>query len=208
MNIIFDYSGTLSEDFQHVYKTVMKIFEYFGKNQESHEWFKENFKYPYIKFYKENSINNDKKELDKLFNQFMNEVVKDLGEPKLINGVKEVITKLKDKHKLFLLTGVPKTFLTNNLDSQKISDYFNGYSSNVSDKIDGLCKLMEKCTLNPKDTVYVGDMPNDIIAGRMNGVTTIAIVSKESYSEEEKLKSENPDFLIHDIMELLFLNLR
>ncbi len=49
-NVIFDWSGTLSND---IYKACMKVFEKLGLKKISFSEFKRNFLLPYMKFYRE-----------------------------------------------------------------------------------------------------------------------------------------------------------
>ena len=66
-NIIFDWSGTLSDDLVSVYTAVMEIFKKLGLEGLTLEEFKEEFTLPYMKFYRKFKIDVDKEELQKLY---------------------------------------------------------------------------------------------------------------------------------------------
>lgn len=59
----------------------------------------------------------------------------------------------------------------------------------------------EKLGLDPVDCVYVGDSPFDMHAGNAAGCTTIAVTW--GMFNEERLREENPDYVVHTADELL-----
>lgn len=64
-----------------------------------------------------------------------------------------------------------------------------------------LVKAMKELRVSPRETLYVGDTPEDMIQGRAAGVRTIAI-SSGMYKGSE-LQKENPDFMVKDLSGIL-----
>ena len=63
---------------------------------------------------------------------------------------------------------------------------------------EALLKALE--LLGGNKAIYIGDHPNDIMAGKRANMTTIGV----SYTWHlDKLKASNPDYLITDLMEVL-----
>ena len=74
-----------------------------------------------------------------------------------------------------------------------------------ADKETSKVKKIESIKLRYKDNdyFYIGDTKGDIIEGRKAGVKTIAVTW--GWHSEEKLKEENPDFIVHTPEELVNL---
>jgi phosphoglycolate phosphatase-like HAD superfamily hydrolase len=51
--------------------------------------------------------------------------------------------------------------------------------------------------------MLTGDMVEDIIAARKAGVKAISIIWKGSYHTEPKIKEKGPDFIAHDLYEVM-----
>lgn len=68
-NIIFDWSGTLSNDILLVYEAVMIVFGRFGKKRISFDEFRREFELPYMEFYKKYKIRVSKEEIDELYHK-------------------------------------------------------------------------------------------------------------------------------------------
>lgn len=69
---------------------------------------------------------------------------------------------------------------------------------------EGLNKAMKNLGLNPKETIFVGDLPHDIQAGKRAGTMTVAVINFKGIEREKKmvLKRFKPDFIINHISEL------
>lgn len=63
-----------------------------------------------------------------------------------------------------------------------------------------LVKAMRDLRVSPRETLYVGDTPEDIIQGKAAKVRTAAI--PKGMHKESELRKENPDFLIKDLSEI------
>ncbi|MHA1631176.1 MAG: HAD family hydrolase [Candidatus Heimdallarchaeota archaeon] len=68
----------------------------------------------------------------------------------------------------------------------------------------GLNLAIKTLNLQPRETLYVGDLPHDIEAGKRAGTLTCAVVNFNAAKKEKKqlLKQFQPDFLIDHISQL------
>ena len=57
--------------------------------------------------------------------------------------------------------------------------------------------------IKPTVTRYIGDMEEDMIAGKRAGVYTIAVDRREAYQPIRRLKIHNPDLIINNLNDLL-----
>lgn len=196
-NIIFDWSGVISDDITPVYTAVMNVFEKLGLKQITLKEFKERFTIPVIDFYHKFDPNLTVEETHELFVKEIHSV----AEPKPFNGAKEMLDFLKKKGiNMILLSSHPQEKLLKELKDYDFLVFFTDINGSVKDKTEKIISVMEKNNFRPSETAYIGDMSHDIHAGKKAGVTTIA--AAWGYYSKERLSQENPDFLVESFGEL------
>ena len=69
---------------------------------------------------------------------------------------------------------------------------------------EGLTKAIQHLGLDPNETIYVGDLPHDIQAGKRAGTKTVAVVNFEGAKEgkRELLEQFQPDYIINHVKDL------
>ena len=196
-NIIFDWSGTLSDDLTQCYTADMNVFKKLGLKVLSLEEYKREFTLPYMNFYHKFRKDIAKEEVDKLFFQEINLV----GEPKPFPKVKEVLEFLKNKKiKIALLSSHPQEKLEKEIKNYGFQKFFIEANGSIHDKVETILEITKRNGFEPDETAYIGDMIHDIEAGKGGKVTTIAV--SWGYQPKEKLLKENPNFFINDLEEL------
>jgi len=196
-NIIFDWSGTLSDDFASVYNTTMKVFRGIGLESITLEKFKTEFTIPYMNFYKKFKKNVNKKDIDELFSKEIDLI----DSPKLFPEAKDILEFLKQKKiKIVLLSSYPQKQLEEDIKIYKFQNFFIDINGSVHNKVETIAKIMNRNNFKPKETACIGDMTHDIDAGKKAEITTIAV--SQGYQPKEKLLEKNPDFLIDNLGEL------
>lgn len=196
-NIIFDWSGTLSNDFIPVYEAIMNVFEKQGVKRISLDEFRKEFELPYMNFWHKYLPEITKEETEKLFAE---EIYK-VNEPKIYNGVKKLLNKL---NKLNINSIVISSQLHEKVISEAknygIYNLFKEIKGGVHNKIEIIQDILKKNNFSSEETLYVADMTHDIDAGKKVSVTTIAVTY--GYQSEDELKESNPDHIINKISEL------
>lgn len=195
-NVIFDWSGVLSDDIAVVHKATMNVFRKLGVKALALEEFKKEFTSPYMIFYKK-FTNASQEELKKLYTKEIHSV----GEPKPFPKVKELLEFLCKKGvKMAILTSIPETKLEKELDDYGLRKFFVDASGDNHDKTEAIVKVMKRNKFAPEETAYVGDMTHDMDVGKKAGVTTIAVLG--GYQTKEQLRREKPDFVIENLDEI------
>ncbi|MHA1924270.1 MAG: HAD family hydrolase [Candidatus Heimdallarchaeota archaeon] len=121
----------------------------------------------------------------------------------LLPNTKEILEGLKKKgYQLGIASTKLKKFITEAIIHLEIVDYFetvvSGYEvENHKPAPDLILETTKQMNVNPKDCIYIGDSPTDIIAGREAGCLTIAVLT--GANNLEKMSRENPDFIIEDL---------
>ncbi len=196
-NIIFDWSGVISNDYFAVYKATMEIFKKLEIKEITFEKFKKEFCLPYMEYYRKNTSEVDKLLINQIFLEVYGRKVK----AKPFANVKSTLEKLKLKGiKMAIVTSQLEPFIKEEIAAFDLEDIFYQIHANVHDKISNLEKLLEKTGFSKEDTVFVGDTPHDVTAARKAGLRIVA--SSYGYVERKNIEKENPDFIIDSIEEL------
>lgn len=200
-SIIFDWSGVVSNDLDMVFKITNQVLEELGNEKLEIGDFRENFDLPYTDFYKSIGVKLNKDELDKLYIKFFNENKK---KPKPFPFAREMFKWLKKKGvTLSILSSHPQHFLDMEIKDYDLKKYFNFIVGGAHDKRDCINGLLEKIGKNKEETIFVGDMTHDIIAGKQAGLMTAAVLS--GYHLKNKLEGADPRFILNDIRDLKYI---
>ncbi len=206
--IIFDASGTLLDDILTVWRANSDAYAALGfEGPKTLEEFRAVFKLPVPEFHKANGIPPHLlSEIDKKFRERYPRYAPGV---KVFPEVENVLRTLKEAGRILAVaSNIPVPFLTEHLTKFKMDAYFDtivGQEDCDEQKPSPRPILITLARLGtePQEAMYVGDMEEDIIAGKLAGVTTVAIVRKESYHPRWRLERHQPDFLIHSLEDLL-----
>ena len=198
-NIIFDWSGTLSNDMLLVYEAVMKVFDYFKVNRISLDEFRSSYTLPYMDHAKKFGITADKETLDGVFAQHF----RNSGFPQPLPGVELVLQQLKSSgKKMIVLSSHRQEFL-----EEEAARFFSGHSvyflklfGSIHNKEEAILPVIKEVNFIPSETLIVGDTEHDIRAGHKVGLFTAAVLT--GYRPKEKLALAKPHFVLNDLSEL------
>ncbi|MBI4360371.1 HAD family hydrolase [Candidatus Micrarchaeota archaeon] len=199
---IFDWSGTLSDDFDMVYRATARIiFDLDHGHVLSEKEYAEHFELPYMNFYRNYGLDCSKEQVDELFLRYVTEhgVF-----PKPLPGARDVLRTLRVKgRKTFLFSAHPAHLVDQEVAAFGFSDLFDGVVGGVLNKIDSLKGFVSKHGLEPKKTAYVGDLVHDVLAAKAAGIRSIGVFSR--YQPKEKLVAAKPDVIASKLEDLLSL---
>lgn len=122
-------------------------------------------------------------------------------------GITELLRKIKSSgRRLALFTGVEKNMMEYTLTPFKLSEFFevritaDDVKKSKPDP-EGISLALTRINASPGESMYVGDSPNDIIAGRRAGVMTgAALWSPENRGDPT---TEHPDHEFRSVQQLL-----
>ena len=175
------------------------MFKKFGIKEISLKELKENWKQPYMLFFNQYLPNLTIEEEQAAYKEIM--FHKDRPESKDFPGIVELIKQLKQKN-IFLAvisSDFPDTVFPE-IKEYDLENIFDDVITNAHDKVEAIHNLMKKYNVDPGETFFVGDSNHEIEAGKQAKVKTIAVTW--GFSTEQKLKLENPDFIVHNSEEL------
>jgi HAD superfamily hydrolase (TIGR01509 family) len=116
----------------------------------------------------------------------------------LTEGMDKIIPEMGKKYRLGIVTNTHKNFILDKLRECNILIHFDAIIDwfSVSKRKphpDQLISCMKELESTPEETVYIGDMEDDIMAGKNAGVKTMAV--SWGWHSVEKLKRCNPDMV-------------
>jgi len=206
--IVFDASGTLLDDIVTVWRANLDAYAALGfQGPKTLGDFRAAFKLPVPEFHRANGIPPEL--LGEVDRKFRESYPRYAPAVKVFPEVKEVLCALKKLEKVLgVASNIPTLFLREHLRKLGIDIYFDvvtGQEDCDEQKPSPkpILATAEKLGIRPQETIYVGDMEEDIIAGKRAKAVTAAIVRNESYHPRWRLERQRPDFLISNLGELL-----
>ncbi|MBI2445531.1 HAD family hydrolase [Candidatus Micrarchaeota archaeon] len=199
---IFDWSGTLSDDFDMVYSATASVIHRLDDGHAlSEEEYRQHFELPYMNFYRNYGLKCTKAQVDELFFQA---VEKNGIFPTPLQGSRELLEGLrKQGKKTYLFSAHPVHLVDREVAAFGYGPLFDGIEAGIVDKVASLKSFVKQNGLEPKKTAYVGDLVHDVEAAKAAGIQSIAVFSR--YQEKAKLEKAKPDVIAGKLEELLTL---
>jgi phosphoglycolate phosphatase len=198
-NIIFDWSGTLADDFQPVLSATNEIFRHYGKPEFSAEEFKENFFLPFTDFYKIHLPEATMIQLEHYYHSSFKLLQENI--PLLPHAIEILEYCQSQGMKIFLLSTIHAEHYEVQATRLNVKNYFNKAYVQALDKRKTIHQLLAEWDLEPSETLFVGDMQHDIETAKHGGVRSCGVLT--GYDSLEKLKKTEPDLIFKDLLGLL-----
>ncbi len=196
-SFIFDWSGTLSDNFNCFCKVCDLMFPELGREKITPEEIRKEFTLPYMSFWNKYFPELSQEKQCGMYVKYIHQV----GNPNLYPGVKEVITALHGGgHKIFIASSDPESKITEEIEASGLKDFLSGYYFELQDKTEKIMELVNNTPLDINSTYYIGDTFGDVEMGKKAGVKTVGI--SWGFQSREGLALSKPDFLIDDILEI------
>lgn len=199
-NIIFDWSGVIIDDLVPVHKTTMRLFKELGVQEISLEEFKKEWEQPYMLFYNKYNVPIRREEEQILFRKLYR--LTSLEQPSsLFPSVMDTLDRFKKSGiNMIVVSSSSLENITNEIERFGLHGLFSEINADVHDKAEIINETMERNNFNPEETIFIGDTTHEVEAGRRANTLTATVTW--GYQAEDKLKSSNPDFIIHDFKEM------
>ncbi len=125
--------------------------------------------------------------------------------PKLLAGARRVLTWLRMRHELGLVTSGDRERVARQLREFRLTEVFaarvgGGDTIRKKPHPEPLRLALRHMELNARDCLYVGDAPEDLEMARRAGVRAIAVLGP--FPTEKRLRAAKPEFLLESIEEL------
>jgi len=209
--IIFDWSGTISDDRHAFHQSTMEVAKNHGKENISFTDWLSRVKLTVKEMYQ--VLGFDQEEInEELLAEHVESFKKktsDLPEgeeikPWIYPEVKETLEKLKQQgFTLMVVSTHPQEFLEKEAEEYGVDKFFSKMLGGIEEKTESIKKACEEAGVEMSEAVYVGDTVSDRRAAREAGIKMVAITG--GWDSEAELRKEKPDRLIHWLDELVDL---
>lgn len=178
-NIIWDYNGTIIDDVQLAVDAENMVLASYGKEPITLEYYLAECEMPILNFYHKifDMENYDFAEIAK---RFMRYYVELSGSLRVFPEVREMISYLDGEgYTQAVISGFESGLLKSSLSSFGLDGYFRFISG--SDDIDCASKseralrVLEQYCINPRETLFIGDMYHDYETARHTGADCLLV---------------------------------
>ncbi|OGM20271.1 hypothetical protein A2714_05230 [Candidatus Woesebacteria bacterium RIFCSPHIGHO2_01_FULL_38_9] len=198
MNLIFDFDGTICDNFDIVYILATELLQKEGgvtisANEARGKGTKKLISESRIPKYK----------IPKLLLTARKRIAHEIPNLKPFKTLPTVIKELSKKHKLGIITSNSEENVTIFLKNHKLLQYFSFIRSEIDlfGKGKKLKKVIFKYNLKPEETIYIGDETRDIEAAKYADTKSVAVTW--GYESEKLLKGQNSDYIAEKPQDLL-----
>lgn len=199
-NIIFDWSGVVRDTTVNQMWIVNHIFKKYGVREISIEEFRENWTQPPALFYQKYLPEGyDESERSKLFQKL--QLDKDCPKATSFPEVVEFIHRCKEKGYFLVVVSsdFPETLIPE-VKEYGLENIFSEIVTDANDKLPPAQRIVKENNLHLEDTYFIGDSNHEVDVSREVGIKSIAVTW--GFTSEQKLKSRNPDHIVHNVAEL------
>ena len=202
-NILFDFSGTLFDDFKVSLVSTRATILHFGGPAITLKDYREHFTLPVWQLYRRYRLKAPITEINRFY---FDHFTAHIARGKLFPGSFQTLKAAKKRGlRLFIFSTVRQSILEKICGRLHIASFFTEIKGDILDKDKALKKFLRTHRLKPKETLFVGDTTHDIIAAKKNGLLAGAMLC--GYQPPHRLLEQAPDFVWNDHHGLLkFLN--
>lgn len=197
MNLVFDWSGTLADDERLTFELTRDCVVHFGGEPIDWETYRAEFTIPVDGFYGKHCPGVDIGDIDAWF---FDAYAERLSELRMFSGLPDLVARLSGEHRLFVLSTLKGDLISGSLSNMGMDHLFVEVLGDAFDKREHLPGLLERHGCDPLETMFIGDTPHDVEAGRAAGVQTAA--AAWGYTDLEPLLGAHPDHVFHRGAEL------
>ena len=201
---IFDWNGTLLNDWDLSYGAIETIFASFGLKAPTREVARREIGANYMEFYFRHGIPRPKSEeylpaiknhLNQIRNAYLSERWEDA---KLAEGAEDILRTLSDRKALTAIVSAENSeILRARLIQFQIRSYFDHVTSVTSgknEKFNALKSTAYSFGLEPKNCVYTDDTNDGILSAKLAGMKTIGVLG--GYNNDDFVLAAHADITI------------
>ena len=198
--LIFDFDGVIVDSLEICMRKSIETFKKHNFNKiDSKEKFLSLFEKNFYESFADSGI--DKAKIPKVVEDLRISLSKEKNKLQLFYGIEDALKKLSKDNTIFIITANMTEIVEDFLKSKNINFEEVIGADKETSKVKRIVHIKSKYKGN--NYFYIGDTKGDIIEGRKAGIKTIAVTW--GWHSEDKLKEENPDFIVHSPQELINL---
>lgn len=194
--VIFDFDGVIADTMKFHQKHFKK---YLGINltkKEYQDWQR-------VNVFDTENFDAKKKEVSQKLVAYFKMIEKDHAEVKPFDGIVDLLKKLKENYKLFIVTSSSDVNIINFLKKEDIFDCFTEILGVEFDKskIVKFNHILDKYNLKKDDVLFVTDTSGDVLEANKVCLRSVAVTW--GFHDRKILEEAKPFAFVNDVKELL-----
>ncbi len=199
--LLFDWSGTISNDRSLIYETNQRLLEAYGQPRLTLDEWRDGREGWNASNFLAKQLGRAAMELYEEFSLLLAEVKVEFGEPQPYPGVIKAIACLTKGKLSEIISSHPQQHLEREAIAYGVSEFVQQIRGSVSDKVLSIKDALQQARVAPEQATYIGDTIQDVRAAQEAGVGAIAVTY--GYHSETLLGIERPDMVIGSLEELV-----
>lgn len=195
-NVIFDWSGTLVDDLEAVWRSTNFTFEQAGRPVMTLDEFRSEFFLPFDQFYEQVTPGVSLDQLEEWYRTSFEEDQKNIRP--LPHAVKFHQFCADEGLKTFLLSTIHGDHFR--VQSKLTPFKFDHTYVRVMDKRAKISEILDDHELAKAETVFIGDMEHDVDTARIGGIFSCAVLT--GYNTRAQLEAAGPDLIVEHLGDL------
>ena len=193
--MLLDWSGTLVDDLPPVVEATNRVLGHYQKPPLTREQFCRQFCLPFADFYDRVLPGVPMSELDALYTEFFDSSKKKVTELPGARAFLDYCTS--SRRRIFLLSSIKSHHFEAQAQELGLRGYFEHAYTEVWNKSQRIHAIMQEQGLDPRETLFAGDMQHDIETGKR--ASLLAVGTLTGYNSREQLTEAEPDLIVDDL---------
>ena len=195
-NVLFDWSGTLVDDLEAVWRSTNYTLEQAGRPVMSLGQFRAEFSLPFDEFYERVTPGVQLEQLEEWYKASFEEEQKKIAP--LPHAIEFFDFCQQQQLGTFLLSTIhPDHYAAQ---SSRIQFDFDRTYLRAMDKRETIKIILTENKLEPDETLFIGDMQHDVEAAHTGGVHSCAVLT--GYNTLAQLRQSRPELIVEHLSEL------
>ncbi len=202
--IIFDWDGVIADSLSNHFKIYRGVEKTLGRKMLPKEDDGDFFTADWRNIFREYELN-DKKLMKRISEHYLIESRQIHEKTKQFKGIVKVVKELSRNFKLGLVSNNYRELFEPKMQEWGIQGCFaaivDGHHGTLKPDPGQIIECMKIMNVKPEETIYVGDMEGDVVAGK-NAKVKIVVAVTYGWHSHKKLKLAKPDVLVKKPEEL------
>lgn len=197
-NIIFDWCGTLVDDLPAVWRATNVVLRKAGVRELSLEEYRAEFELPFQRFYDRFTPGLPMAQLEAWYHPAFHAEQHSIKELPHARGFLEFCRRQGIRS--LVLSSIHREHFTQHRELTTLTPFIERAYVDVRDKCTAIQGVLKENHLDPRETIFIGDMQHDIAAARHGGVHSVAVLT--GFNRLEQLRAAKPDLIVEHLGEL------